>query len=235
MTLAITFVQLSLFSVHLDKTSTNKIAMNRLIVVAVVVSFAFTAAVAESDDTDVSIESLTESSESVTTNADSETANTDSVMNSAVGTAESVYSAADEVAQEQEERLTEAIGDLITYFTNAITDMSNLLEDIKNIGSSNSETARSNLVDHLMSYVEDTGMMRQQIGRVMQLRAQFQNSILDLLYSMPINAEDAKKIESDLREQIKLRADRIPGMKKMMQIHHHMRQGVSNFVPNLNV
>lgn len=211
--------------------------MNRLIVVAALVSFVFVAAaLGQSEDADVAnTESATDSEDDEVTTADDEVITADDaevdVDGGATSESQAVYSAADEVAQEQETQLTAAIGDLITYFTNAIADMSNILDDIRNVGESNSETTRANLVNNLMSYVEDTGMMRQQIGRVMQLRAQFQDMILEKLYSLPISGEDAQKLESDLREQIKLRADRVPGLQRLMQFHQNMHHRVSHFIP----
>lgn len=204
--------------------------MNRLIVVAALVSFVFVAAaLGQSEDTDVAnTESATDSEDDEATTADDAEVDVDG---GATSESQAVYSAADEAAQEQETQLTAAIGDLITYFTNAIADMSNILDDIRNVGESNSETTRANLVNNLMSYVEDTGMMRQQIGRVMQLRAQFQDMILEKLYSLPISGEDAQKLESDLREQIKLRADRVPGLQRLMQFHQNMHHRVSHFIP----
>lgn len=137
-------------------------------------------------------------------------------VDSTVDTGEEIEYDANDLTKKQEEKLTESVGDMIEYFTKSITDMSNILEDIKNVGENNGENIRMNLVDNLMNYVEDSEIMKQQITRVMALRAQFQDSILQQLYSLPISAEDAEKLESDLREQIQFRADKIPSMANIM-------------------
>lgn len=189
--------------------------MNRLIVFVIALSFVFSAVVQQSLADDTSDEDA--SSETVTETDDT----SDSSENSAVSTGEAISSTANDVAKAQEEQLTEAMGDMTEYFSKSITDMSNILEDIKNVGEDNSETVRNNLVDNLMSYVDDTDMMKQLIGRVLALRSQFQESLLKQLYSLPINAEDAEKLENDLREQIKLRGDRIPDIQNIMDFSQY--------------
>lgn len=193
--------------------------MNRLIVFTVALVFAFNVVVSQSETTD-------------TTN--------DSSENLVSSTVEELYSTVNDVAKEQEEELEDAIGDMTKYLSKTTTDMSNIFEDIKNVGENNSDTVRNNLVDNLMSYVEDTEAMKQQIGRVMRLRGQFQNSILKQLYALPISEEDAKKLESDLLEQIQLRADSIPNIREMIPQIPNMPQmpkipkQVSNCIPSFN-
>lgn len=188
--------------------------MNRLIIFAVALSFVLTIAIAQNE---------IDSSESNDENQN--------VIDDVVNTAEEVYSTTDEITKEQEEDLTNAIGDMVTYFTKSIIEMSNILEDIKTISENNTDSVRNNLVDNLMNYVEVTEIMKQQISHVMALRSQFQESILKQLYSMPISKEDASKLESDLREQIKLRADQIPNIQNLLTLPQIPPQ-VSKFIPN---
>jgi len=153
----------------------------------------------------------------------------ENLADSAVNTGEEVYSDANEMIQEtkdKEEQLSESVGDMIEYFTKSIADMSNIFEDIKNVGQNSSDEIKNNLVDNILKYVDDTKMMRQQVRHVMQLRAQLQDSMLKQLYSLPISAEDAAKLEKDLREQIKLRVGEIPNAMNFPQ--------VSKFVPSFN-
>jgi len=214
--------------------------MNRLIIFTVALAFVFNVVVAENETSDEATDGTDESS--------------DGVVSSAVDAGDEMYSTATEIAKAQEEELEEAIGDMTTYFSKTITDMSNILEDIKTVSENNSDAIRNNLVDNLMSYVDDTETMKQQIGRVMKLRAQFQDSILKQLYTLPISAEDAEKLESDLREQIKLRADSVPNIQNIMNLQQmpnmpnmpnmpkmpnmpqmpKMPQQVSNFIPSFN-
>lgn len=186
--------------------------MNHFLFFAVTFSFVFTIVIAQSND------ELPESND-----------NSESIIDPAVNTVEEIYSTANEMTKAQEEALTEALGDMITYFTKSITDMSNIYEDIKSVSVDNTDSIRNNLVDNLMNYVENTEMMKKQMGNVMVLRDQFQNSILKQLYSMPISEEDARKLESDIREQIKLRADQLPNIQHIM----NFPQRVSKFIPNL--
>jgi len=127
------------------------------------------------------------------------------------------------MTKEQEEELSKAMGEMVTYFSKSIKDMSDIMEDINSVSEDNGEAIQTNLVNNLMSYVDDTEMMRAQIFRMMSLRAQFQNSILKRLYDLPISTENAVQLENDLREQIRLRAGKmadsvqnIPGMSQMM-------------------
>lgn len=185
--------------------------MNCLIVYTVALAFGFHVIVAQNEsDSSSSSENLTDS---------------------AANAGEEIYYDANEIAKEQEDKLAGSVGDMIEYFTKSIADMSNILENIKSVGENNSDNVRTNLVDNLISYVEDTEIMKQQIGRVMQLRAQFQDSILKQLYSLPISADDAAKLESDLREQIKLRADKIPNIQNVMNLPQ-VPQQVSRFIPS---
>lgn len=186
--------------------------MNRFIVFAIALSFVFAITVADNDADSTDI--------------------VDSAIDTAVTAGEELYSM--EIAKAQEEQLTEAIGDMISYFSKSITDMSNISEDIKNIGESTSENVRNNLVDNLLSYVEDSESMKQQISNVMALRNQFQDSILKQLYSLPISMEDVQKMESDLREQIKLRSDSLPEEVQNLMDLPQLPQQASNFIPQLN-
>lgn len=212
--------------------------MNRLIVFTVALVFVLNVVVSQSETTD----EVTDETTNDTTDS------SENVVSSAVNAGEELYSTANEIAKAQEEELEEAIGDMTTYFSKTITDMSNILEDIKTVSESNTDAIRNNLVDNLMNYAEDTDTMQQQISRVMRLRAQFQDSILKQLYTLPISAEDAEKLESDLREQMKLRAESLPNIQDMMnlpqvpQMPHmpqmpqmpqmpKMPQQVSNFIP----
>lgn len=186
--------------------------MSRLFIFAVALSFVFTIAIAQSNN--VPLESND---------------NSESVIDATANSAEGIYSTANEMTKAQEEALTEALGDMITYFTKSITDMSNIYEDIKTISVDNTDSVRENLVDNLMSYVEDTEIMKERIANVMALRDQFQDSILKQLYSIPINEEDARKLENDIREQIKLRGNQLPNIQNIM----NFPQRVSKFIPSL--
>jgi len=155
--------------------------------------------------------------------------NFENLADSTANTGEETYSDANEITEitkNQEEQLSESVGDMIEYFTKSISDMSYIFEDIKNVGQNSSDEIRNNLVDNILKYVDDTKVMRQQVRRVMQQRAQLQDSMLKQLYSLPISTEDAAKLENALREQIKLRAGEIPNVMNFPQ--------VSKFVPSFN-
>lgn len=199
--------------------------MNRFIVFVIAFSFVSAIVVADNeiDNPEILIEYI-DNAENLT----------DSAIDTAITAGEELYSTESELAKAQEEELTEAIGDMVSYFSKSITDMSNISEDIKNVGENTSETVRNNLVDNLLSYVEDSDMMKQQISRVMTLRNQFQDSILRQLYSLPISTEDAKKMENDLREQIKLRSDNLPEEVQNLIDLPQFPQQASNFIPQFN-
>lgn len=198
--------------------------MNRFVLFFVVLSIAFNVIVAEDDEnvdeTSFNSKNLEETGSS-SENLDQTNFGTDIVTNigdsaesmteSVVGAGQQLYSAGEQMTQEQEEELTEAMNEMITYFTKSIDDMSSILENTRNVTEENSETVTADLVDNLTNYVQDTEMMRQQMGRVMKMRAQFQDSVLNQLNSMPISAEDAEKLESDLRERIQNQAGKMSG------------------------
>lgn len=141
------------------------------------------------------------------------TENVETVTNTFTNMGNEMLNTGTEASQVAEEELTEAINNMITYFTKSITDMTNISEAIENISESSSETTTNDLVETLMSYVEDTDMMKQQIGKVMRLRMQCQDNILKRLYDLPISEEYAKKMETKLREQIRRR---MPGGRHFM-------------------
>lgn len=155
-----------------------------------------------------------------------------SAINRAVAAGEELYPTENE--QVKEEELTEAIGDLISYFSKSIVDMSNMSEDIKNVGESASENVRNNLVDNVLSYMEDSELMNQQIDRMMTLRNEFQDSILKQLSSLPISTEDALKIKSDLIEQLNLRSNTLPEKVQGLMDLPQFPQRASKFIPQLN-
>lgn len=202
--------------------------MNRFIVFTIAFSFIFAITGADSDTNSIV------NDEVIIDTIDNSENLVDSAIDTAVTAGEELYSTESELAKAQEEELTEAIGDMISYFSKSITDMSNISEDIKNIGENTSENVRNNLVDNLLSYVEDSESMKQQISRVMALRNQFQDSILKQLYLLPISTEDAQKMENDLREQIKLRSDSLPEQVQNLMDLPQFPQQASNFIPQLN-
>ncbi|XP_025418405.1 uncharacterized protein LOC112689100 [Sipha flava] len=197
--------------------------MNQLLVFVVALSFVFTIAVAQSeeDSNNASLENSVDSDIDSTVDTGSNTANAD--IETAAETANSFI----EKATEPEEQLNKAVQNMMTYFTDSNKDMSDILEDIKNISENNSDSIRNNLVDNLMSYAENTEKMMQYFHMVMGMRARFQDSILKQLNSLPISSEDAEKLGNHLREQMKLRADKIPNMQNMMAYP----QQVSKFIP----
>jgi len=198
--------------------------MNCLIIVVVTFSVMFSVSVAQNEETiDTSSMETTDGSTSNSESAEDVIGIAESLFNSAYQTGQQMYSSADGMTKEQEEELSKAMGEMVTYFSKSIKDMSDIMEVINSASEDNGEAIQTNLVNNLMSYVDDTEMMRSQIGRMMSLRAQFQNSILKRLYDLPISTEDAVQLENDLREQIRLRAGKmadsmqnIPGMSQMM-------------------
>lgn len=217
--------------------------MNRLFFFVVALSFVITVAIAQSDEdsTNASSENVIDSDDvdsvvdTATDTFDSAIDTADEAIDSAIDTAVDTTADIENQAQAQEEQLNEAISDMMTYFSKSSGDMSSILEDIKNVSEDNSDIASTNLVENLMSYAEDTKLMTQQIQKVMGIRARFQALILEQLYSLPISTEDAKKLENELREQIMLRADRIPNMQNMMDYPQRPPRFIPRpfqFIPN---
>lgn len=201
--------------------------MNQLLFFVVALSFVFTVAIAQSeeDSANISFENVVDSE--IDSGIDMGTNTADAAIDTAIDTAAETADNLKEKATVQEDQLNKAINDMMTYFSKSNKDMSNMLAAIENANNNDSDIIRKNLVDNLMNYAEDTEIMMQQIHKVMNIRAQFQDSILKQLYSLPISSEDAEKLENNLREQMKLRANKIPNMQNMMDYP----QQVSKFIP----
>lgn len=211
--------------------------MNRLFFTVIALSFVFAVAIAQSEedstndssseDVDSAVNAVADTADTAfdmaTDNADTANAAVETAVNTAVDAGGKI----EEEAEAREEQLNEAISDMMTYFTKSNADMVKISETIQNISEDNTEATRNSFVDSMMSYAEDTEMLREQIHKLMGMRAQFQASILKQMHALPISKEDAEKLESDLREQIKLRANTIPSMQNMMDYP----QQVSKFIP----
>lgn len=180
--------------------------MNRLIFFAAALSLVFTIVNTESvSDSNADSEILEESTNENPTEYIEDLSKIDLTSNDS----ESVKSREDEMANE--------IAYMITFITKSFADMSKITEDMKGLSNKTNidETSMKNLVDNLINYVEDTEIMKQQINRVVEMRDQFQGTILKDLNSMSVNMEEAEKMENELRKQMKIRLPNIPISQNM--------------------
>ncbi|CAH1725581.1 unnamed protein product [Aphis gossypii] len=180
--------------------------MNRLIFFAAALSLVFTIVNTQSvSDSDADSEILEES----TTENPTEYIEDFSKMDLTSNDSESVKSREDEMANE--------IAYMITFITKSFGDMSKIIEDMKSLSSSTNidEASIKNFVDNLINYVEDTEIMKQQINRVVEVRDQFQGAIVKNMNLLAVNAEEAEKMEKELRKQMKLRLPNIPTPQNM--------------------
>ncbi|KAE9527358.1 hypothetical protein AGLY_013056 [Aphis glycines] len=174
--------------------------MNRLIFFAAALSLVFTIVNTQSvSDSDADSEILEEST----------TENPTEYFEDLINDSESVKSREDEMANE--------IAYMITFITKSFADMSKIIEDMKSLSSNTNidEASIKNFVDNLINYVEDTEIMKQQINRVVEVRGQFQGAIVKNMNLLAVNAEEAEKMEKELRKQMKIRLSNIPTSQNM--------------------
>jgi len=125
----------------------------------------------------------------------------------------------------REDEMATEMAYMITFITKSFADISKITENMKSMSNKSNidEDSMKNLVDHLVSFKEDDITMKDQIKRVMQYRQQFKAAILKYLKNMPINTEDAKIMEKELRNQIKQRLPNIPISENIMDIPESMQ------------
>ncbi|XP_022172257.1 uncharacterized protein LOC111035063 [Myzus persicae] len=197
--------------------------MNRLIFFTVALSLVFTTANTQSEsDNEVD----TEISEEPTTDADT-------TNNSTYYTTEDLPSldlTNSESFEAREDEMATEMAFMITFITKAFADMSRIAENMKSMSNKSNidEASMKNLVNHLVSFKEDDSTMDEQIKRVMEYRQQFKSAILKHLKNMPINIEDAKKMEKELRNQMNQRLPSIPTSENIMDLPASMQ----NILPN---
>jgi len=180
--------------------------MNRLIFFTVALSLVFTIVNTQRvSNSDADSEILEESTTENPTEYIEDLSKIDLTSNDS----ESVKSREDEMANE--------IAYMITFITKSFADMSKITEDMKSLSNKTNinEASMKNLVDNLINYVEDTEIMKQQINRVVEVRDQFQGTIINNLTKLSINTEEAEKMEKELRKQMKIRLPNIPISQNM--------------------
>lgn len=215
--------------------------MNRLIFFVAALSLVFTVSNAQSvsdidNNSGISEESTTyEISEDPTTYEMSEGSNTavDTIYNPTDYNTEDLtkldLTNNESIAAREDEMATE-MADMITYMTKSMADRSKITENLKSMSNKANidEASMKNLVNHLVSFKEDDSAMEDQIKRVKEYRQQFKTAILKYLRNMPLNTEDAKKMEKELRYQMKQRLPNIPTSENLMDISASMQ----NILPN---
>lgn len=215
--------------------------MNRLIFFAAALSLVFavtnTQSVSDIDNNSGILEESTtyEMSEDPTTYEMSEGSNTavDTIYNPTDYTTEDLtkldLTNNESIAAREDEMATE-MADMITYMTKSMADRSKITENLKSMSNKANidEASMKNLVNHLVSFKEDDSAMEDQIKRVKEYRQQFKSAILKYLRNMPLNTEDAKKMEKELRHQMKQRLPNIPTSENLMDISASMQ----NILPN---
>ncbi|XP_015367067.1 PREDICTED: uncharacterized protein LOC107163936 [Diuraphis noxia] len=185
--------------------------MNRLTFFAVALSLVFTIANAQSElDTDISEEPTT-----VTDNINENLTKLDLTNK--------------EFEAREDEMATE-MAYMITFITKSLADISKITENMKSMSNKSNidEASMKNLVNHLVSFKEDDNTMEDQIKRVLEYRQQFKSAILKYLKNMPIDTEDAKLMEKELRNQMKKRLPNIPISENIMDLPASMQ----NMLPN---
>jgi len=122
------------------------------------------------------------------------------------------------------------MADMITYMTKSMADRSKITENLKSMSKQSNidEGSMKNLVNHLVSFKEDDSAMDDQIKRVKEYRQQFKSEILKYLKNLPLNAEDAQKMEKELRNQMNKRLPNIPTSENIMD----MPASMQNILPN---
>jgi len=130
----------------------------------------------------------------------------------------------------REDEMATEMADMITYMTKSMADRSKITENLKSMSNKSNidEASMKNLVNHLVSFKEDDSAMEDQIKRVKEYRQQFKAAILKHLRNMPLNTEDAKKMEKELRNQMNQRLPNIPTSENIMDIPASMQ----NMLPN---
>jgi len=122
------------------------------------------------------------------------------------------------------------MADMITYMTKSMTDRSKITENLKSMSNKSNidEASMKNLVNHLVSFKEDDSAMENQIKRVKEYRQQFKSGILTFLKNLPLNTEDAQKMEKELRNQMNQRLPNIPTSEDIMDIPASMQTILPN-------
>jgi len=194
--------------------------MNRLTFFAVALSLVFTIANAQStSDTEISEEPTTyEMTEEPTTVTDTINENL------------SKLEMTDKEFEAREDEMATEMAYMITFITKSFADISKITENMKSMSNKSNidEAAMKNLVNHLVSFKEDDSTMEDQIKRVLEYRQQIKSAIIKYLKKMPINTENAKLMEKELRKQIKQRLPNIPISEDIMDLPASMK----NMLPN---
>lgn len=195
--------------------------MNRLTFFAVALSLVFTIANAQSaSETEISEEPTTdEMTEESTTVTDT--------INENLTKLEDLT---DKEFEAREDEMATEMAYMITFITKSFADISKITENMKSMSNKSNidEASMKNLVDHLVSFKEDDSTMEDQIKRVLEYRQQVKSAILRYLKKMPINTENAKIMEKELRKQIKQRLPNIPISEDIMDLPARMK----NMLPN---
>ncbi|NP_001233038.1 uncharacterized protein LOC100573843 precursor [Acyrthosiphon pisum] len=214
--------------------------MNRLIFFTATLSLVFTIANTRSvsdidNNPEISEESTTnEMLEDPTTYEMSEDPNTvtDTTYNSTDVSEDSTKLdlTNNESTEALEYEMATEMADMITYMTKSMADRSKITENLKSMSNQSNidEASMKNLVNHLVSFKEDDSAMEDQIKRVKEYRQQFKSAILKYLKNLPLNTEDAQKMEKELRNQMNQRLPNIPTSEDIMDIPASMQ----NILPN---
>lgn len=203
--------------------------MNRLIFFAVTLSLVFTIANTRSVS---DIDNNPEISEESTPNEMLEDPTTETTYNSTDVSEDSTKLDFNnnESTEALEYEMATEMADMITYMTKSMADRSKITENLKSMSNKSNidEASMKNLVNHLVSFKEDDSAMEDQIKRVKEYRQQFKSAILKYLKNLPLNTEDAQKMEKELRNQMNQRLPNIPTSEDIMDIPASMQ----NILPN---
>ncbi|CAI6350678.1 unnamed protein product [Macrosiphum euphorbiae] len=203
--------------------------MNRLIFFAVTLSLVFTIANTRSVS---DIDNNPEISEESTPNEMLEDPTTETTYNSTDVSEDSTKLdfTNNESTEALEYEMATEMADMITYMTKSMADRSKITENLKSMSNKSNidEASMKNLVNHLVSFKEDDSAMEDQIKRVKEYRQQFKSAILKYLKNLPLNTEDAQKMEKELRNQMNQRLPNIPTSEDIMDIPASMQ----NILPN---
>jgi len=203
--------------------------MNRLIFFAVTLSLVFTIANTRSVS---DIDNNPEISEDSTPNEMLEDPTTETTYNSTDVSEDSTKLdlTNNESTEALEYEMATEMADMITYMTKSMADRSKITENLKSMSNKSNidEASMKNLVNHLVSFKEDDSAMEDQIKRVKEYRQQFKSEILKYLKNLPLNTEDAQKMEKELRNQMNQRLPNIPTSEDIMDIPASMQ----NILPN---